>query len=198
MRRRRTGLRVSFSLLALSLSLGVRCLSSVRVLCVKLFLLVWFLVGDGSLFWFLQRVAALVLLLHPVHQQHHQEGSKQGAHHASHYHRWRKKERDNILKTSLYIWDVSQLWIKSYKQSQTHINTKMPLQPLLHPAADYSTTNTHCLWKQSKATMRHYHLAVKWRLMSLNVPTYVLCCQQFCAKSQPCCATSYLSLMGLV
>lgn len=62
-------------------------LSGIRVLCVKLLLLVWFLVGDGGLFRFLQCVASLVLLLHSVHQQHNQEGSKQGAHHSSHYHR---------------------------------------------------------------------------------------------------------------
>lgn len=88
-KRRRQGLRVSFSLLslALSLSLSVVRLSGIRVLCVKFLLLVWFLVGDGGLFGFLQRVAALVLLLHPVHQQHHEEGSKQGAHYSSHYHR---------------------------------------------------------------------------------------------------------------
>lgn len=88
-KRRRQGLRVSFSLLSLtlSLSLSVVRLSGIRVLCVKFLLLVWFLVGDGGLFGFLQRVAALVLLLHPVHQQHHEEGSKQGAHYSSHYHR---------------------------------------------------------------------------------------------------------------
>ena len=93
----REGVRVSFSLLSLvsSLSLGVRCVSLALwwVLCVKLLLLVWFLVGDGGLFGLLQRVAALILLLHPVHQQHHQEGCEQGAHYSSHYHRCRETER---------------------------------------------------------------------------------------------------------
>lgn len=80
---------LSFSLLplALSLSISVVRLSGIRVLCVKFLLLVWLLVGDGGLFGLLQCVAALVLLLHPVHQQHHEEGSKQGAHYSSHYHR---------------------------------------------------------------------------------------------------------------
>lgn len=58
-------------------------LSVMGALCVKLLLLVWFLVGDGGLFGLLQRVASLVLLLHPVHQQHHKEGGEQGAHHSS-------------------------------------------------------------------------------------------------------------------
>lgn len=61
-------------------------LSVMGALCVKLLLLVWFLVGDGGLFGLLQRVASLVLLLHPVHQQHHKEGGEQGAHHSSNDH----------------------------------------------------------------------------------------------------------------
>lgn len=58
-----------------------------EALCVKLLLLVRFLVGDGGLLGLLQRVAALVLFLHPVDQQHHQEGREQGAHHSPHDHR---------------------------------------------------------------------------------------------------------------
>lgn len=58
-----------------------------EALCVKFLLLVWFLVGDGGLFGLLQRVASLVLFLHPVHQQHHEEGREQGAHHSSDNHR---------------------------------------------------------------------------------------------------------------
>lgn len=65
-----------------------------EALCVKFLLLVWFLVGDGGLFGLLQRVAPLVLLLHPVHQQHHEEGSKQGAHHSSDNHRWGQTGRE--------------------------------------------------------------------------------------------------------
>lgn len=62
-------------------------LSVARALCVELLLLVGFLVGDGGLLGLLQRVAPLVLLLHPVHQQHHEEGGEQGAHHSSDDHR---------------------------------------------------------------------------------------------------------------
>lgn len=73
-------------LLVLSPSAWLR-LSGSRALRVKFLLLVWFLVGDGGLFGFLQCVAALILLLHPVHQQHDEEGGKQGAHHSSNDHR---------------------------------------------------------------------------------------------------------------
>lgn len=59
-----------------------------EALCVKFLLLFGFLVGDGGLFGLLQRVAPLVLFLHPVDQQHHQEGREQGAHHSSDNHRW--------------------------------------------------------------------------------------------------------------
>lgn len=93
-RRMGGGLRVSFSLLSLPLSLFLVRLSGIWVLCVKFLLLVWFLVGDGRLFGFLQRVAALVLLLHPVNKQHHEEGGKQGAHNSSYYHRWRETDRN--------------------------------------------------------------------------------------------------------
>lgn len=86
---------LSFSLLPLSLSISVVRLSGIRVLCVKFLLLVWLLVGDSGLFGFLQCVAALILLLHPVHKQHHEEGSKQGAHYSSHYHRWWQTETES-------------------------------------------------------------------------------------------------------
>lgn len=61
------------------------------VLRVKLLLLVRLLVGDVGLLGFLQRVAALVLLLHPVDEQHDEEGSKEGSHHATHDHRCNRK-----------------------------------------------------------------------------------------------------------
>lgn len=93
-RRAGRGFRVSFPLLSLPLSLFLVRLSGIWVLCVKFLLLVWFLVGDGRLFGFLQRVAALVLLLHPVNKQHHEEGGKQGAHNSSYYHRWRERDRN--------------------------------------------------------------------------------------------------------
>lgn len=82
------------SLFSLSPSFSLTwCLCGIYVLRVKLLLLVWFLVGDGGLFGFLQRVATLVLLLHPVHQQHHQEGGEQGPDHTSHYHSCRETEK---------------------------------------------------------------------------------------------------------
>lgn len=88
-RGQRISLLLSFSLSALSSPLLV-LLSAVHpsaALRVKLLLLVWFLVGDGGLLGLLQRVASLVLLFHPVHQQHHQEGGEQGTHHSADNHR---------------------------------------------------------------------------------------------------------------
>lgn len=71
------------------------------VLRVKLLLLVRLLVGDVGLLGFLQRVAALVLLLHPVDEQHDEEGSEEGSHHAAHDHRCnRKVERPSEVEPS--------------------------------------------------------------------------------------------------
>lgn len=55
-------------------------------LSVELLLLVRLLVRDAGLLGLLQRVAALVLLLHAVDEQRDQEGGEEGAHHPAHNH----------------------------------------------------------------------------------------------------------------
>ena len=57
------------------------------LLRIKLLLLVGLLVRHVGLLGLLQRVTALVLLLHPVDEQHDQEGGEEGSHHATHDHR---------------------------------------------------------------------------------------------------------------
>lgn len=59
---------------------------TVAPLGVELLLLVRLLVGDARLLGLLQRVAALVLLLHAVDEQGDQEGGEEGAHHPAHNH----------------------------------------------------------------------------------------------------------------
>lgn len=63
------------------------------VLRVELLLLVRLLVGHVGLFGFLQCIAALVLLLHPVDEQHDKEGSKEGSHHTTDDHSWNRKQQ---------------------------------------------------------------------------------------------------------
>lgn len=59
---------------------------TVAPLRVELLLLVRLLVRDAGLLGLLQRVAALVLLLHAVDEQGDQEGGEEGAHHPAHNH----------------------------------------------------------------------------------------------------------------
>lgn len=59
---------------------------TVAPLSVELLLLVRLLVRDAGLLGLLQRVAALVLLLHAVDEQGDQEGGEEGAHHPAHNH----------------------------------------------------------------------------------------------------------------
>lgn len=66
---------------------------SLSLSCIELLLFVRVLVGDGSLFGFLQCVAAFIFLLHPVHQQHDQECCEQSPHYTSHYHRCGGRDR---------------------------------------------------------------------------------------------------------
>lgn len=66
---------------------GRECEARWALLRVELLLLVGLLVRHVGLLGLLQRVTALVLLLHPVDEQHDQEGSKEGSHHAAHDHR---------------------------------------------------------------------------------------------------------------
>lgn len=129
-RRRRDGgpgLRVSFSLLSLAplLSLAVVRLSGSWWLRVELLLLVRLLVGDGGLLGLLQCVAALVLLLHPVHQQHHQEGGEHRPHHAAHDDRWGTGREHGLLNNPEHC---------PAQRSQTRANKQM--EPDLGTAGD--------------------------------------------------------------
>lgn len=56
------------------------------LLSVELLLLVRLLVRDARLLGFLQRVAALVLLLHAVDEQRDEEGGEEGTYHPAHDH----------------------------------------------------------------------------------------------------------------
>jgi len=60
---------------------------------VKFLLLVRLLVCHIGLLGLLQRVTSLVLLLHPVDEQHDQEGSEEGSHHTTHDHRCNTEKR---------------------------------------------------------------------------------------------------------